>query len=156
MADPEGYRTGLENVQIHPVGENPYARPTLISPSFRRWALLLLKNGSLDKLKLHGWDAYDMLKRKPITSPDEVFWGRFPNDREGIPAFFMYHAGSVAVNAERPWQICSYGGCLLSNHATWEEAGSLCDRLNSAGPLPTNLSRSKFGDELRLIYPEDK
>lgn len=57
--------------------------------------------------------------------------------------FFYYHAGNLAVDPERPWQLCSHIGALCGKFATEEQAAIARDALNAdkaAGVLPCNLS----------------
>jgi len=57
--------------------------------------------------------------------------------------FFCYHAGKLAIDPARPWQICSRMGVLLGQVATVEQAKKAVEALKEDkenGTLPTNLS----------------
>lgn len=59
--------------------------------------------------------------------------------------FFWYDAsrGGLAVDPSRPWQLCTWMGCLIGKFATAEQAESVANELQAdddAGTLPCNLS----------------
>ena len=58
--------------------------------------------------------------------------------------FFYYHAGHLAIDKERPWQLCTMIGCVLGKFKTSEEAEVAIQALQKdkdAGILPCNLSQ---------------
>lgn len=57
--------------------------------------------------------------------------------------FFYYHAGALAIDPCRPWQLLSAIGCVCGKFATEEQARTALDALaadKEAGTLPVNLS----------------
>ncbi len=57
--------------------------------------------------------------------------------------FFFYHAGALAIDKARPWQLCSSIGAMCGRFATEEEAKVAIEALQAdrdAGVLPCNLS----------------
>jgi len=63
------------------------------------------------------------------------------NDMSG--GFFYYHAGHLAIDASRPWQVCSLLGCVLAKLDSEAKAIAAVDALTEdkqKGILPCNLS----------------
>ncbi len=57
--------------------------------------------------------------------------------------FSYYHAGALAVDKARPWQVISSFGCLCAKLGTEEQAKLAVEALTAdlkAGTLPCNLS----------------
>lgn len=68
--------------------------------------------------------------------------------------FFYYHAGHLAIDKERPWQLCSDFGCLCGQFYTTAQAEAALTALEAdkaAGVLPCNLST---WDKHHLLTPE--
>lgn len=57
--------------------------------------------------------------------------------------FFYYHAGKLAIDKSKPWQICTRMGVLIGQMPTEDRAKTAVDALTAdheAGTLPCNLS----------------
>jgi hypothetical protein len=57
--------------------------------------------------------------------------------------FFCYHAGRLAVDDRKPWQVITDFGCLVGQLATREDAEAAVAALTAdkaAGRLPCNLA----------------
>jgi hypothetical protein len=60
--------------------------------------------------------------------------------------FFFYHAGHLAIDPERPWQLLSAIGCVCGKFRSQESATIALQALiadHQAGTLPNNLGEWK-------------
>ena len=58
--------------------------------------------------------------------------------------FFWYNAGPLAIDPDRPIQLCSMIGCVLGKFADTDRAQVACEALQrdrDAGTLPCDLSK---------------
>ena len=67
--------------------------------------------------------------------------------------FFLYHAGPLAIDPERPWQLCSRIGAVCGKFRRIEQGERALIALeadHASGRLPTNLANWIFTDVLSV------